>query len=244
MIVVFKIFVDDIAELLDACQDEMVEALRLYRLYEGLHESVQFRRVRRQPLYLAAGPLDILVEASLGKRVVVVYEVFHALQPSVASAGGLVPQMRLEPVHHVSLVGLIDGDWFRHREAGGLEEELDHVQSAVPEAELRNLAVGDVSAMLHPVLSIQVQARLGEQTELVERKAILLRGHGHIAGRLAIGQPHHALAVVTHGLLVDRGGVNYCLKFSLFRENLPKWCEPKSNGNGVFSDYDFEAIIS
>ena len=40
------------------------------------------------------------------------------------------------------------------------------------------------------------------------------------------------------------GGVNYCLKFSLFRENLPKWREPKSNGNSVFSDYDLEAANS
>ena len=45
-------------------------------------------------------------------------------------------------------------------------------------------------------------------------------------------------------MCLNGGGVNYCLKFSLFRENLPKWREPKSNGNGVFSDYDFKAIIS
>ena len=97
MIVIFQILADDIAELLDACQYEVVEAFGLYRLYERLHETVQFRGTRWQPFYPAAGPLDVLVEASLEKRIVVVYEVFHALQPAVNRVG-LVPGNLRHPV--------------------------------------------------------------------------------------------------------------------------------------------------
>lgn len=97
MVVIFKVLVYDVAELLDARQYEVVEALVLYGLYERLHVAVQFGRPRRQFLYPASRPVDELVEAPLEERVVVVDEIFHPVKPPVESIG-LVPGNLRHPV--------------------------------------------------------------------------------------------------------------------------------------------------
>lgn len=97
VVVVFKVFIDDVAELLDARQYEVVEALVLYGLYERLHIAVQLGRPWRQFLYPATRPVDDLGEAPLEQRVVVVDEVLHPIEPSVEGVG-LVPGYLRHPV--------------------------------------------------------------------------------------------------------------------------------------------------
>lgn len=83
VVVVLKIFADNISQLLLARQDEVVEALALEAADEGLHVAVVLGRLGRDELSPAADGFQNICELAREERVAVVDEGGHVLEPAV-----------------------------------------------------------------------------------------------------------------------------------------------------------------
>ena len=74
VVVVLKIFADDVPQLLLAGRDEVVEALALEAADEGLHVAVVLGRLGRDELGLATDGFQNVCELAREERIAVVDE--------------------------------------------------------------------------------------------------------------------------------------------------------------------------
>ena len=194
VVVVLKIFADNISQLLLARQDEVVEALALEAADEGLHVAVVLGRLGRDELGLATDGFQNVCELAREERVAVVDEVGHVRQSSVPHIALVVGDLR----HPVAVGGAADAA--APDLAGGyvLEEE-----DVLPlETVLRQQLVGGEVAGGEDVL-----------VRLVELVDVALRAPVGREDAVLVGDPLVAPVGVVpsnpddgvHGLLVHRG---------------------------------------
>lgn len=213
VVVVLKIFTDDIPKLLLAGKDEVVEALALEAADEGLHVAVVLGRLGWDEFGLATDGFQNVCELAREERVAVVDEVGHVRQSSVPHIALVAGDLR----HPVAVGGAADAA--APDLAGGyvLEEE-----DVLPlETVLRQQLVGsevaageDVLVRLVELPDVALRAPVGREDAVLVEYAL----DGHEADPVAqpvdeVGDPPVTPVGVVpadpddgvHGLLIHLG---------------------------------------
>ncbi len=212
VVVVLKIFADNISQLLLARQDEVIEALALKAADEGLHVAVVLGRLGRDELSPAADGFQNICELAREERVAVVDEVGHVLEPAVPYVALVAGDLG-----HPLAVG-VAADAAAPDLAGG--DVLEEQDVLAPKAVLRQQLVGgevaggeDVLVRLVELADVALRASVGREDAVLVEDAL----DGHEADLVAqpvdeVGNPPVAPVGVVpadphngiHGLLVHR----------------------------------------